>query len=105
MGMGTLYNKRNKFIYHVEVFWVVIPYSDVVRYQRFGGKFYLHLQGTTTQRGVTTRKTVSLIFIAVVTSYSVNISFHIILRLLNETNNLLPIKNFKIKSVRDPATM
>jgi hypothetical protein len=31
----------------VEVFWVVTPCSVVVGYQRFGGPFYLHLQGGT----------------------------------------------------------
>jgi hypothetical protein len=29
----------------VEVFWVVMPYSVVVGYQRFKGPCYLHLQG------------------------------------------------------------
>jgi hypothetical protein len=27
------------------VFWVVTPYELVGRYQRFGGTYYLHLQG------------------------------------------------------------
>jgi hypothetical protein len=29
----------------VKVFWVVMPCSDVVEYQCFGGPYYLHLQG------------------------------------------------------------
>jgi hypothetical protein len=32
-------------MFHVEVFWVVTPYSFVVRYQRFGVPCCLHLQG------------------------------------------------------------
>jgi hypothetical protein len=30
---------------HVEVFWVVTPYSVVIGYQCFGAPCYLHLQG------------------------------------------------------------
>jgi hypothetical protein len=32
-------------IVHVMVLWVLIPCSDVVGYQRFGGPFCLHLHG------------------------------------------------------------
>jgi hypothetical protein len=32
-------------MFHVEVFWVVMPCSDVVAEQRFGGPCCLHLQG------------------------------------------------------------
>jgi hypothetical protein len=64
----NIYTKCRK-ITCLEVFWAVTQYSDVVRYQRFGGPCCLHLQGevkrwypTTSLQGVKTQKTATWIF-------------------------------------------
>jgi hypothetical protein len=35
--------KEHPFVLQVQVLWVVVPCSDVVEYQRFGGVCCLHL--------------------------------------------------------------